>query len=190
MQSDDGLACSFPRLAVHIIVMLASLGAAAAASADAAARTPAAPVGAVMAALATFQDAGALPPEHSPEASRLIKGLIQFQGAFMKSDAPAVRQLLAEAAPGDADRFRTDGWSSRTMEAVIDYAERHDIWTDRAVIDGFGAFNVGADDFTLLARTFRSAKERLAGTGRDIHTVYAARRATMPGARTNDSPER
>ena len=108
----------------------------------------------------------------------------------MKSDAPAVRQLLSAAAPADAERFRTDGWSSRTMEAVIDYADRHNIWADRAVVDGFGAFNVGAEDFALLARTFRSAKERLAGSGRDIHTVYAARRVTMPGARPTDSPER
>lgn len=47
-------------------------------------------VGSVMALLATFQEADVLPPEASPEANQLIRALIQFQSAFMKSQNPAV----------------------------------------------------------------------------------------------------
>src|SRR6476660_3746377 len=60
-------------------------------------RTSSGPVGASMALLATLQEAGILPPEGTPEASKIIQIVIQFQGLFMKSTDPAVRQVLGEA---------------------------------------------------------------------------------------------
>jgi hypothetical protein len=144
-----------------------------------------------MALLAVFQDAGSLPPESSPEADRLTKALIQFQAAFMKSSNPEVRRLLTEAlfarlgddAPGAVRAFRVKGWNSRTLEAVVDYATTRPLWTQRTLVEGFQAYNVGRSDFELLAQTFRTARSRLAARGEDLHQAYAARQGEMPGFR-------
>jgi N-acetylneuraminic acid mutarotase len=154
-------------------------------------RASAAQVGAVMALLATFGDAGVLPPENSPEANRLIKALIQFQAAFVKSESPAIRQLLHDALAADSgeaalDSFRIGGWTSRSLEAIVDYAGTVPIWTRPGVPEGFRAFNVGPMEFTLLAQTFSEARARFSDTGGNIHETYAARRKEMPGARKSD----
>ncbi len=153
-------------------------------------RAPAKQVGAVMALLATFQYAEALPPESSPEANRVIKALIQFQAAFMKSDNPAVRQLLAQAltfklgdrAEAAVDRFRSDGWTSETLEAVIEFAGNGTTWSDVRLEEGFRHYNLSRGDFNLLAQTFRAARTQLAARGQNLHAVYASRRRDMPGA--------
>jgi hypothetical protein len=151
-------------------------------------RASAAQVGAVMALLATFGDAGVLPPENSPDANRLIKALIQYQAAFMKSESQAIRQLLRDALAADSDEaaldsFRTGGWTSRSLEAVVDYAAAVPIWTKPGVPEGFQAFNVGPAEFALLAQTFTEARARFSDTGGNIHETYAARRKEMPGAK-------
>jgi N-acetylneuraminic acid mutarotase len=148
-------------------------------------------VGAVMTLLATFENAGVLPPESDPEAARLIKSLIQFQAAFMKSRNPAVRQWLAsslEAKVGDrspqaVETFRTDGWTSHSLEAVVDYAASRRMWDDPDLEAGLREYNVGPRDFELLSGTFLAARSRLSAQGRDIHQMYAARRPDMPGRR-------
>jgi hypothetical protein len=153
-------------------------------------RASAKQVGAVMALLATFQDADALPPESSLEANRLIKALIQFQAAFMKSSNPSVRRLLNEAmaaklgagGPSAAERFQRDGWTSEALEAVIEYANNGPIWQDAQLEEGLLAYNVGRDDFDLLAATFQTARRHLTALGQNLHTVYASRRRAMPGA--------
>lgn len=147
-------------------------------------------VGAIMALLATFDDAGVLPPESSPEANRLIRALIQFQSAFMKSADAEVRRWFTEAIEAkfgaqssDADaRFRTNGWTSESLEAVVEYAAAHSVWDRDGLEQGFREFNVGKADWELLTRVFRSARERLAANGRDLHQIYAARRREMPGS--------
>lgn len=147
-------------------------------------------VGTIMALLATFQDAQALPPESSPDANRLIKSLIQFQAAFMKSDHPAIRQLLTEAltakfgnqANAEAARFRAAGWTSESLEALIEFIAGHNSWQQPDIRSGFHAYNVGEQDFSLLASTFRTAHRNLAEQGRDLHSTYAERRRAMPGA--------
>jgi N-acetylneuraminic acid mutarotase len=154
-------------------------------------RASSAKVGAVMALLATFEDAGILPPEDSPDAARLIKAAIQFQAAFMKSDQPAIRQWLGgafaarfgEAAPAAIETFRSNGWTSRSLEAVVDYAAAAPVWDDPGVQDGLRAFNVGRADFDLLARIFAGARAQFSARGRTIHDAFDARRKTMPGAR-------
>ena len=82
-----------------------------------------------MALLATLQDAGILPPEGSPEANRVIQAVIQFQGLFMKSADPAVRQFVDQAlenkyaarAEAVGTEFRKNGWTSEVVEAVCDH---------------------------------------------------------------------
>jgi hypothetical protein len=89
-------------------------------------RTPSGPVGASMALLATLQDASILPAEGTPRANRVIQIVIQFQGVFMNSTDPAVRQFLDQAlASKFADRteeaeteFRQGGWTSQVLEAI------------------------------------------------------------------------
>jgi hypothetical protein len=153
------------------------------------ARASSTQVGTVMALLATMQEAKALPPESSPEANRLIKALIQFQAALMKSESPAVRRLLVDAlsdpdpagGPTAAERFRTDGWTSRSLEALVQFADEHAVWADAAVRDGFAPFRVGEEDFRLLAQTVQTARRQLAAQGQDFHALYAAYRRQMPG---------
>jgi N-acetylneuraminic acid mutarotase len=147
-------------------------------------------VGTVMALLAVFEDGGALPPESSPEANQLIKGLIQFQGAFMRSANPAVQDFLRSAltehfgiqGAAAAEAFRADGWTSASLEAIVRHAADHYPWHRQDILDGFREFNVGPADFELIARTYRQAQSNLAERGQNLHTVYAARRREMPGA--------
>jgi hypothetical protein len=157
-------------------------------------RTPAAKVGAAMAILATFEDAGVLPSENSPDANRLIRAVIQFQAAFMTSDHAAVRQWLdrafaakfGEAAPAAIETFRAGGWSSRALEAVVDYAAAAPVWDDPGIRDGLRPFNVGRADFNLLARVFTDARAQFAAGRRSIHEAYDARRKEMPGAKNDE----
>lgn len=144
-----------------------------------------------MALLATFQDAGALPPESSPEANRLIKALIQFQAAFMKSRDPAVSDVLTRAlsaklgsdALAAAQAFRTGGWTSESLEALVDYVADSPPWEKGSFEQGLRAYNVGRQDFELLARVFVAARLDLQRRGQDLHQIYRARRQEMPGAR-------
>lgn len=157
-------------------------------------RASSAKVGAVMALLATFEDAGILPPENSPNANRLIKALIQFQAAFMTSEHPAIRQWLRnaftekfdEAMPSALEAFRTGGWTSQSLEAVVDYAAATPVWNYPDVADGFRAFNIGRLDFDLLAHIFKDARAAFSAKGQNVHDAYAARRKTMPGARRSE----
>jgi hypothetical protein len=147
-------------------------------------------VGTIMALLAAFGEAGALPAESSPEANRLIKALIQFQAAFMKSTQPAVRRLLTDAltehlgdrAQAAADSFQADGWTSQTLEAVVNYVAKHSVWDQPGLEEGLLAYHIGRSDFDLLAQTFVTARATLLVRGQDFHTVYASRRRDMPGA--------
>lgn len=153
-------------------------------------RTSSRHVGSVMAVLATLEDAGVLPPENTPEANRLIKALIQFQSAFLKSENQAVRAFFAGAierrvgvmASEVQSEFQRVGWTSETLEAVVDFGSGEEVWKEVALAQGLREFNVAQGDFELLARTFRSAREKFVVQGKDVHTIYAARRREMPGA--------
>ncbi len=148
-------------------------------------------IGAVMAVLATFDEAGVLPPESSPDASTLIRALIQFQSAFLKSDNQSVREFLNRAlrvnGAGETDNavdtFRRSGWTSHSLEAVVEYATAHRVWADRQLVVGFRAYNVGLNEFELISRTFFQARSQLASEGRDFHQIYAGQRLEMPGSR-------
>ncbi|MEP6888400.1 MAG: kelch repeat-containing protein [Nitrospirales bacterium] len=149
-------------------------------------------VGTIMALLATFQDAQALPPESSPDANRLIKALIQFQAAFMKSAAPAITQLLSDAltvrfehqANAEVARFHAAGWTSESLEALVEFITDRKSWQQPDIRAGFQTYNVGDEDFALLANTLITARRNLAEQGQNLHAVYASRRREMPGARS------
>ena len=143
-----------------------------------------------MALLATFEDAGVLPSEGSPDANRLIRALIQFQSALMKSDHPAIRRLLAEAMAakwGDGSsealtRFAAKGWTSESLEALVDYASTRPIWDNPQIREAFQRFSIGQAEFDVMANTFTAARSHYAAQGEDVHRRYAARRRDMPGA--------
>jgi hypothetical protein len=149
-------------------------------------------VGTIMALLATFDDAGVLPPETSQDANRLIHALIQCQAAFMKSGHPAVQIYLGAALSGDsrdgdrlaAEQVRTEGLTSRSLEAIVDYSASRPPWEQPEVMDALREFNVGRPDVELIARTFQQARSRLAAQGRNIHAVYGARLKEMGRTRS------
>jgi hypothetical protein len=149
-------------------------------------------VGAVMAMLATFDQARVLPPEGSPQANQIIKALIQFQSAFLKSRNPAVQRFFVisqrEQSESPISReeptvtFQQTGWTTHVMEALADYSDRHHAWRDGTLEEGLREYNVNKRDFDLLVQLFHQAKATLQAQGTDIHQVYVAHRRDMPGA--------
>ena len=154
-------------------------------------RTPAAHVGSVMAMLATFDEAGVLPPESSPQANQLIRALIQFQSAFLKSSEAAVREFLASAlqvhgrqrARAILDRFALTGWTSESLEAVVDYSMHHSMWENPKLSRAFHAYNLSERDWEFVQNVFLHARRNLVGRERDLHAVFARHRSRMPGGR-------
>ena len=148
-------------------------------------------VGSVMALLAMFQDADALPPENSSEANQLIHALIQLQAVVMKSSNPAVHQYVSSAldaklgarAGGVHDQIRRVGLSSEALEALVDFGVTHPMRDQSAVLEGFQAFNVRRADWALLQQTVQQARLHLKAKQETLHDVYARRRQEMPGAR-------
>ena len=154
-------------------------------------RTPAAHVGSVMAMLATFDEAGVLPPESSPRANQLIRALIQFQSAFLKSPEAAVREFLASAlqvhghrrAQIMLDRFALTGWTSESLEAVVEYSMHHSMWENPRLSRAFHAYNLSERDWEFVQEIFLQARQNLVGRTRDLHAAFAWHRSRMPGGR-------
>ena len=157
-------------------------------------RTPAAHIGSVMAILATFHEASVLPPESSPEADRLIHALIQSQSVFLKNPDPVVQELFASAlaekfdaekAASLAQAFAGTGWTSETLEALVDYSASRPPADGSSLAQVFHDANVTTADWKLVAQFFARAREQLLKQGKQVHAVFAAQRASMPGARQN-----
>ena len=155
-------------------------------------RTPAAHIGSIMALLATFHKAGVLPPESSREADRLIHTLIQSQSLFLKSSDPAVRNIFSSAlsekfnvkkATSLARAFPSTGWTSETLEALVDYSTQWSPADEPRLAELFHAYNVTTADWKFVEQVFAKAREQLLKQGKQVHTVFAAQRASMPGAR-------
>lgn len=160
-------------------------------------RTPAAHIGSVMALLATFHEAGVLPPESSPEAARLIHALIQSQSIFLKSSDPVVQKIFvaalsekfdAKKAESLTQTFASTGWTSETLEALVDYAAPRSIDDEPRLAEVFRDYNVTTTDWKFVGRVFTKAKEQLLKQGKQVHAVFAAQRASMPSARPNPLP--
>jgi hypothetical protein len=160
-------------------------------------RAPASHVGAAMALLATLHDADVLPPEGTPDANRIVKSVIQCQSLFMKSSDPHVRAFFDRAledklnvhAAEAGRRFRQEGWTSETLEALSEsyVALSNDQRTQ--LTGGFRDYNLVPSDFLQLSELFLRARTILQQRGQDIHQIYARRRLEMPGQRAPRSPE-
>src|SRR5713226_3563631 len=141
-------------------------------------------VGHVIALLAVFEEADVLPPETSPEANALIHALIQTQAALTKSINPATRGWFADALRQSEGREAApdprEGLTSRTLEAIVTYAETHPPTARPDVMAGFQEFNVGPADLDLMTRVYRQARDRFRSTGRNIHRIYETQRRAMP----------
>ncbi|MEP7150416.1 MAG: hypothetical protein ABI856_01790 [Nitrospira sp.] len=156
------------------------------------ARTPSPYIGSVMALLATFEDAGVLPPEGTAQAIGIIKAVIQFQSAFLKSHHPAVQQFFAEAhrmkfgtrAEEVEASFRRSGWSADSFEAVIEAGRPANVWSSIGLDDGLREFNIGKPDFDILEQLYQQSTLALSTGGKTFHEVYAQRRREMPGAKS------
>ncbi len=153
-------------------------------------RTPASHVGSVMAVLAVMREAGVLPPESGVEANRLIHALIQYQSVFLSNPDPGVRAMLlaALAAKVGTKRaevltagFASTGWTSETLEALVDTSARRSVWEDPRWVEVLGGHGVTVHDWELIERMFTQARERLFAQGKNVHAVFAAQRAVMPG---------
>src|SRR6059036_1744229 len=137
-------------------------------------------VGHVMALLAVFEEADVLPPETSPEANALIHA----QAALTKSTNPATRRWFADALRQSEAREAApdprEGLTSRTLEAIVTYAETHPPTARPEVMAGLQEFNVSPADLDLMTRVYRQARDRFHSTGRNIHASYDAQRRAMP----------
>ena len=153
-------------------------------------RASAAHIGAVMAVLATFDEANVLPPEHDPQANQLIHTLIQLQSVVMKSQSPEVRDWVLSALKakfGDSaeqvqEGLRRTGLTMDSLEAVVGYSAAHPPWNGDELADGFRAFNVRQKDWKLLREILLKAQEQIAVKGETLTEVFARRRLEMPGA--------
>jgi len=141
-------------------------------------------VGHIMALLAVFEQADALPPESSPEANQLIHALIQTQAALTKSTDPATRRWFSEALRRAEQRggvpIPSDALSSRALEAIMAYAAIHRPVDEPGVLAGLKEFNIGESDLTLMARVYQQAKSRLSAAGQNVHALYEKEREKMP----------
>lgn len=154
-------------------------------------RAPARHVGAVMAILGTFNEAGVLPPETDPRANQLIRSLIQFQSAFMKSQEPAVHEYLSLAVSkqwgeGGAEileSFYREGWTSESLEAVVSYSEQYSMWARPRIVTAFRAYYLTQMDWALIEEIFLHARQRLLSRHQDLHAVFAQQRLGFPGGK-------
>ena len=155
-------------------------------------RTPAAHIGSIMALLATFHEAGVLPPESSREADRLIHALIQSQSLFLKSSDPIVRNIFASAlsekfnakkAASLTQAFASQGWTSETLEALVDYSASWSPADTSRLAEAFRDYNLSITDWAFVRQVFAKARDTLLKQGKQVHAVFAAQRVTMPGAR-------
>jgi N-acetylneuraminic acid mutarotase len=150
-------------------------------------RAPAQHVGAVMAILGTFDEAGVLPPEADPRANQLIRALIQFQSVFMKSQTPAVQEYFSSAltsrwgTQGTAvrDSFYKKGWTSEALEAMVDYSKTHAMWPDERMKEVFRQYYLSPADWSLVQEIFLAARQRFVAENTDIHVVFAGQRDRM-----------
>lgn len=151
-----------------------------------------------MAVLATFQDAGILPPEGTPQANKVIQIVIQFQGLLMKSTDVAVRHFVDEALQGKygprgdglGAEFLKGGWTSEVLEAVCDHYVELPVEERTQLAGSFVRVNMRPEDFEILSDLYARARSRFTQEGRNIHEIFAEHRRNMPGGKRFDRKER
>lgn len=153
-------------------------------------KTPSPLIGSAMAVLATLQEADILPPEGTREANLIIKSVIQFQSAFLKSQDPAV-QLFARRALvttyGDRAEsllagLPSTGWTAEFLIGLCEEEGRRSADELDSLAPGFSQFNLAVGDFRSFMRLIREARRVFDRQGSDFHSVFVRHRRDMPGA--------
>lgn len=143
-------------------------------------RASSAMVGTIMALLATFDEAGVLPPEGSAQANQVIHGLIQLQAAIMKSPSSelaayreaAVAYWVNQSKEREAGTVGEEGLTDRTLAALIAYDLEHPLWDDPKIASAMQAFNVTRADWLLIVDLFHQAEVVFREQARSFHMVY------------------
>ena len=152
-------------------------------------RAPGRHVGAVMAILGTFHDAGILPSESDPRANQLIRSLIQFQSVFMKSQEPAVDKYFSSAltngwgerGAGILESFYNEGWTSESLEAIVEYSLLHSMWDRPRVKAALRVHHLAQADWELIQELFFRARKSFINQNQDLHIVFKHQRLGFPG---------
>ena len=144
-------------------------------------RAPAKQVRAVMALLAMFNEAEVLPPESDPRANQLIRSLIQFQSVFIKSHEPAIQKFFASALLSRwgqqgtlvRDSFYEQGWTSESLEALVEYSQTHAMWQDEQMKTVFHQYDLNTADWALVQDIFNAARQQFMAERHNMHEVFA-----------------
>ena len=155
-------------------------------------RTSSSMVGTIMALLATFDEAGILPPEGTPQANQVIHGLIQLQSALMKSGSPELAAYRAEAEAYwksqhkelETGALGEEGLTAEVLAALIAYDLEHPLWDDQKIVSAVKMFNVTRADWMLIVDLFHQADAVFREQGRSIHKVYKVWRMNLPGRKS------
>jgi len=155
-------------------------------------RTRSSMVGAIMALLATFDEAGILPPEGTAQANQLIHGLIQLQSVLLKSTSPeltayrmaAEAQWVSEHKDVEDEGREPGGLTSKVLAMLIRYDHTHPLWEDPKIVAAMQGFNVTHADWNFMRECFHQADTVFSKQGRSIHTVYESWRMKMPGVKS------
>ena len=145
-----------------------------------------------MTLLATFDEAGILPPEGTAQANQVIHGLIQLQSTLMKSTSVelAAYQRAAEDFWRKRHQDRKDGLLKEegltlgALEALIAYDQEHPMWSDPMIVMAMQVFNVSQDDWLFIVKLFNKANVVFREQGRSMQTVYDAWRSKFSGGKT------
>ena len=152
-------------------------------------RAPVQHVGAVMAVLSTFHEAGVLPQETDPRANQLMRSLIQFQSVFMKSQEPAVQAFILAALSfqksGNGakllDSFYEKGWTSEILEALVEHSLKHPMEENPRIQSAFQSYYLSKGDWELIEDVFLKARQEFVRQDQDLHEVFVRQRRIMLG---------
>ncbi len=148
-------------------------------------------IGTIMTLLATFDEAGILPPEGTAQANQVIHGLIQLQSTLMKSASAELSayQMAAEDSwlkdHQDMQNgvLQEKGLTLRVLETLIIYDQEHPMWNDPNIGSAMQEFNVSEADWLFIVELFHQADSVFLEQGRSIHAVYDAWRMKFPGGK-------
>ena len=139
-------------------------------------------VNAVMALLATFDDAGVLPAEGTAQANQIIHALIQLQSALVKSTDPNLQEFLIEVlrnkiGDGWEEVYRSildKGLTSLVVEALVTSTPQPGLWERPALVQAFKQFNVTEADWRMVERIYLRARDAYGKQGQSIHEAFSA----------------
>ena len=145
-----------------------------------------------MALLATFDEAGILPPEGTAQANQVIHALIQLQSTFMKSTSSEVAAYWTAAEADWKNQYegqgngpkREEGLTERALAMLIGYDQKHPLWEEPNIASALQAFNVSRADWELVAELYKKAEAVFREQGGSIQIVYKNWRMKMPGGKS------